>query len=133
MRNILIVGCGSSQSVLGGFANPESGSLPQPGLSEYFLHIELHLIPQNEITSLAYLARQRLGCHNLPIRAGKFALMPFFGLRTKTPDEVGRLHVCPAQIPIAVLAVVLAFLLVVGRATRFYAPAIPGARGQPLI
>ena len=45
-----------------------------------------------------------------------FALVPFLGLRAVATDEIRRLHVGPVQVPIAILAVVLALLLLVGLA-----------------
>ena len=81
-------------------------------LSEYLLQIEILLILDDEIARFANLAGQCLGRDHL-LAAGRLALMPGLGFRTIPADEVRGFHIRPAQIPVTVLAIVLALLLIV--------------------
>ena len=59
----------------GGLANPTVRIPAAARLSKNQFHVKIHLVFHDEVACLAYLARERFGCHDL-LGALALALMP---------------------------------------------------------
>ena len=81
-------------------------------LSEYLLHVKFNLVLYDVITRLAYLAGQSLGRNHL-LAPRLLPLMPALRFRTIPAYEIRCFNICPAQIPVPVLPIILPLLLLV--------------------